>query len=79
SVIDRPKGYFPMPALKYVRGEFFEFMRDILSSQAARTRGIFQQAYIDRLMAAPEMHHTRIRGSKLWHIALFEFWLQRHG
>ncbi len=28
-------------------------------------------------MAAPEMHHTRIQGSKLWHIAVFEFWLQR--
>jgi asparagine synthase (glutamine-hydrolysing) len=77
AVIDRPKGYFPMPALKYVRGEFLTFMSDILSSQAARGRGVFQQNYIDMLMAAPEMHHTRIRGSKLWHIALFEFWLQR--
>lgn len=76
-VIDRPKGYFPMPALKYVRGDFFEFMRDILDSRAARERGVFQKSYIDMLMAAPEMHHTRIRGSKLWHIALFEFWLQR--
>ena len=26
AVIDRPKGYFPMPALKYVRGEFLDFM-----------------------------------------------------
>jgi asparagine synthase (glutamine-hydrolysing) len=24
SVIDRPKGYFPLPALKYVRGEVLE-------------------------------------------------------
>ncbi|MCU7907036.1 MAG: N-acetylglutaminylglutamine amidotransferase [Candidatus Thiodiazotropha sp. (ex Epidulcina cf. delphinae)] len=78
SVIDRPKGYFPMPALKYVRGEFLEFMRDILDTQAARQRSIFRQDYIDRLMAAPEIHHTRIRGSKLWHIAVFELWLQRH-
>ncbi len=77
SVIDRPKGYFPMPALKYVRGEFLEFMRDILDSQVARERGIFRREYIDMLMAAPEMHHTRIKGSKLWHIAVFEFWLQR--
>ncbi len=77
AVIDRPKGYFPMPALKYVRGEFLEFMRDILDSKTARERGIFRREYIDMLMAAPEMHHTRIRGSKLWHIAVFEFWLQR--
>ncbi len=77
AVIDRPKGYFPMPALKYVRGEFLDFMRDILESQVAKQRGIFRPEYLDMLMSAPEMHHTRIQGSKLWHIAVFEFWLQR--
>jgi len=78
SVIDRPKGYFPVPALKYVRGEFLEFMRDILDSRACRERGLYQRDYIERLLAAPEEHLTRIKGSKLWHIALLEFWLQRH-
>ena len=78
AVIDRPKGYFPMPALKYVRGAFLEFMRDILSSSACRERGLLQREYIDMLLAAPEMHHTRIQGSKLWHLALLEFWLQRN-
>ena len=53
AVIDRPKGYFRMPALKYVRGEFLAFMRDILDSQVARERGIFRRDYIDMLMAAP--------------------------
>ena len=79
AVIDRPKGYFPMPALKYVRGEFLDFMRDILDSQACRQRGLFRRDYVDRLLDAPEMHHTRIMGSKLWHLVLLEFWLQRHG
>ncbi len=78
SVIDRPKGYFPMPALKYVRGEFLDFMRDILDSRAARERGIYDRRYIDMLLAAPELHHTRLRGSKLWHQALLELWLQRN-
>ncbi len=78
AVIDRPKGYFPMPALKYVRGEFLSFMRDILDSQACRQRGLFDRGYVERLLAAPEMHHTRIMGSKLWHLALLEFWLQRN-
>ncbi len=79
AVIDRPKGYFPMPALKYVRGEFLDFMRDILDSAACRQRGLFRREYVERLLDAPEMHHTRIMGSKLWHLALLEFWLQRHG
>ncbi|MGB5762825.1 MAG: N-acetylglutaminylglutamine amidotransferase [Sedimenticolaceae bacterium] len=78
AVIDRPKGYFPMPALKYVRGDFLEFMRAILDSQACRARGLFERGYVNRLLAAPELHHTRIMGSKLWHLALLEFWLQRN-
>ncbi len=78
AVIDRPKGYFPLPALKYVRGEFLDFMRDIVNSQACRARGIYQREYLDNLLADPESHHTRILGSKLWHAALLEFWLQRN-
>jgi len=78
AVIDRKKGYFPMPALKYVRGDFLNFMRDILNSQACRHRGLYQRAYVDQLLDAPEQHHTRIQGSKLWHLALLEYWLQHH-
>lgn len=77
-VIDRKKGYFPMPALKYVRGPFLEFMRDILDSSACRGRGIYQRNYVEKLLAAPEHYHTRIQGSKLWHLALLEYWLQRN-
>jgi asparagine synthase (glutamine-hydrolysing) len=58
SVIDRPKGYFPMPALKYVRGEFLDFMRDILESSACRRRGIFDRSYVDKLLAAPAQRVT---------------------
>jgi len=76
AVIDRPKGYFPVPALKFVRGPFLEFMRDTVNSRACRERGLFQQAYLDRLLAKPETHHTRLLGSKLWHSALLELWLQ---
>ncbi|MGE5468682.1 MAG: N-acetylglutaminylglutamine amidotransferase [Ignavibacteria bacterium] len=77
-VIDRPKGYFPVPALKFVRGPFLEFMRDILDSQACRQRGIYRREYVERMLAAPEAHFTRIQGSKLWHLALLEYWLQRN-
>jgi asparagine synthase (glutamine-hydrolysing) len=78
AVIDRPKGYFPMPALKYVRGEFLELMRGVLDSRACRERGLYSREYIEMLYQAPDMHHTRLRGSKLWHLALLELWLQRN-
>ena len=79
AVIDRKKGYFPMPALKYVRGEFLDFMRDLVDSQACRERGLYHRAYVNKLLDAPERFHTRIQGSKLWHLALLEFWLQKNG
>jgi asparagine synthase (glutamine-hydrolysing) len=76
AVIDRPKGYFPVPALKYVRGEFLQFMRDILNSPACRQRNLFQREYVEKLLAAPEQYMTPLQGSKLWHLALLESWLQ---
>ncbi|MHB0985416.1 MAG: N-acetylglutaminylglutamine amidotransferase [Sulfuricella sp.] len=76
AVIDRPKGYFPVPALKYVRGEFLEFMRAILLSDTCIKRGLYQRPYVEKLLAEPESHFTRIQGSKLWHLALLELWLQ---
>ena len=80
AVIDRPKGYFPVPALKYVRGPFLELMRGILMSHACIQRGLYQREYVDTLLADPEApeHFTRIQGSKLWHLALLEWWLQVH-
>lgn len=80
AVIDRPKAYFPVPALKYVRGPFLELMRDILMSDACLKRGLYQRDYVDKLLADPEApeHFTRINGSKLWHLALLEWWLQLH-
>lgn len=79
AVIDRPKGYFPMPALKYVRGDFYEFMSDILMSQKSRERGLFSASYLATLLKEPEQHFTKLNGSKLWHSALLEFWLQSQG
>ena len=79
GVIDRPKGYFPVPALKYLRGESLEMVRDALSGRAARERGVFRREYLDRLLEAPEAHLTPLRGSKLWQVAVFELWMQTHG
>ena len=78
SVIDRPKGYFPVPALKYIRGEVLAFVAEVLNSQACRERGLFRRGCVERLLAGPERHHTPIQGNKLWHLALLEYWLQRN-
>jgi asparagine synthase (glutamine-hydrolysing) len=78
EVIDRPKGYFPLPALKYVRGPFLELMADVLNSQACRNRGLFRRTYVNRLLSKPQAYFTALNGSKLWHLAALELWLQRN-
>ncbi|MFN3546475.1 MAG: N-acetylglutaminylglutamine amidotransferase [Mesorhizobium sp.] len=79
EVIDRKKGYFPVPQLKYVDGPYLDLVRDALSSQAARERGLFRQEWLDRLFADPSGHITPLQGSELWQAGLLELWLQTHG
>jgi asparagine synthase (glutamine-hydrolysing) len=78
QVIDRPKGYFPVPALKYIEGPYLEFVRDALNDSRAINRGLFNRDYLDRLLDNPKDHITPLRGSKLWQVALLELWLQAH-
>jgi asparagine synthase (glutamine-hydrolysing) len=79
AIIDRKKGYFPVPSLRYLRGPFFEYVRDILESPAARDRGIFNRDYVDRLLSDPDGELTPKGHSKLWQVAVLEGWLQSHG
>lgn len=79
EVIDRPKGYFPVPALKYIEGPYLDFVRGFLDSDKARQRELFQRPYLEQLMSAPRDHITPLRGSKLWQVAMLEMWLQTHG
>lgn len=78
AVIDRPKGYFPVPGLKYLQGQVLERVRDALTNRAARERGLFRPEYVDMLLADPGAHITPLRGSKLWQLGLLEWWLQTH-
>ncbi len=78
EIIDRKKGYFPVPALKFLRGPMLDFVHSVLNEPAAKTRGIFQREYIDRLLKNPERELTAKGNSKLWQAALLEYWLQIH-
>ncbi len=78
EVIDRPKGYFPVPALKHLQGPYLELVTEALHSTAARDRGLFAPAAVDRLLAEPNGNLTPLRGNPLWQIGLLELWLARH-
>lgn len=78
EIIDRKKGYFPMPALKYIKGDFFNFTADILNSSACINRGLYKRDYVQKVLKTPSNYMTTLNGSRLWHLALLEFWLQTH-
>ncbi|GIJ24750.1 N-acetylglutaminylglutamine amidotransferase [Micromonospora lutea] len=78
EVIDRPKGYFPVPALRNVDGPVRDLVVAALRAPAARKRGLFQQAYVDTLLADPEQAQAAAGSNKLWQLGLLELWLQTH-
>jgi asparagine synthase (glutamine-hydrolysing) len=78
-VIDRPKGYFPVPALSTLEGATLDLVRETLDDAAVRRRGVFRPEHVKQLLSAPNDHLTTLEGSKLWQLALLELWLTKHG
>jgi asparagine synthase (glutamine-hydrolysing) len=78
AVIDRPKGYFPVPALSHLEGPVLELVAHALRSDAARDRGLFRQDAVEAMLASPNEHRTNLDGSTLWQLGLLELWLQEH-
>ncbi|MDW4903971.1 N-acetylglutaminylglutamine amidotransferase [Streptomyces sp. ADMS] len=79
EVVDRPKGYFPVPAIKHMAGPVLERVREALEAPEAKARGVFQDSYVTELLAAPDAHRTKRGANALWQVALLEIWLQTHG
>ncbi|WP_445169677.1 N-acetylglutaminylglutamine amidotransferase [Mycolicibacterium sp. Dal123E01] len=79
EVIDRPKGYFPVPALTHLEGPYLDMVRDALYTPQAKERGLFRPDAVERLLADPNGRLTPLRGNELWQIGLLELWLQQHG
>jgi asparagine synthase (glutamine-hydrolysing) len=78
ELIDRPKGYFPVPALRHLEGPLLRLVTDALYSPEAKSRGLFQPAYVEGLLREPNEHRTPAGYHKLWQLGVLELWLQAH-
>ncbi|WP_253409784.1 N-acetylglutaminylglutamine amidotransferase [Pseudomonas citronellolis] len=78
EVIDRPKGYFPVPGLKHLQGNTRAWVSELLLDPS-QDRGLFEPAQIDRLLGSPQNDLTPLRGSKLWQLAALNLWLTEQG
>ena len=76
EVIDRTKGYFPVPGIRHLHGEMLDMVRDALTNDAARTRGLYRRETVDALLAAPNDTRTTLGANALWQLAVLEMWLQ---
>lgn len=76
EVIDRPKGYFPVPAIRHLSGQLLDDVRDALYTS---DRGLFRREYVDELLSDPNKHRTTLDANALWQLGLLELWLRRRG
>jgi asparagine synthase (glutamine-hydrolysing) len=79
EVIDRTKGYFPVPAIRHLEGPMLQTVREALSAPAARQRNLFRMEYVDALLKDPNTPRTTLGANQLWQLALLEMWLQDKG
>ncbi len=76
AVIDRTKGYFPVPAIRQLDGPYLERVRGALNDPAARSRGLFRDEVVQKMLADPNSNRTTLGSNALWQLALVEMWLQ---
>ncbi|MFI9063689.1 N-acetylglutaminylglutamine amidotransferase [Streptomyces sp. NPDC053429] len=79
EVVDRPKGYFPVPAVRHMAEPVLSRVREALTAPEARRRALFDQRRVAELLAEPGRHRTKRGASTLWQVASLEIWLQTHG
>jgi asparagine synthase (glutamine-hydrolysing) len=76
TIVDRPKGYFPVPAIRHLSGSLLDRVRDALTDPVAKDRGLFRPDWLHRVLASPNTERTTLGSNALWQVALLEMWLQ---
>lgn len=76
TVIDRPKGYFPVPGIRHLDGRILEMVRDTMAARSARERAIYRPESLERLLADPNAERTTLGSNVMWQVATLEMWLQ---
>ena len=76
GVIDRTKGYFPVPGIRHLHGEMLDMVRDALTNDAAKARELYRPETVEALLAQPNDMRTTLDANALWQLAVLEMWLQ---
>jgi asparagine synthase (glutamine-hydrolysing) len=78
DVIDRPKGYFPVPPLVHLDEAAVDLLRDALLAPEAKERGLYRPDHVEHLLRHPH-ELTSLKYNQLWELGMVELWLQSQG
>ncbi len=73
EILHRKKKGFGIPLARWFRGPLKEFLRETILSGAAKQRGYFKMAEVERLIQEHESG-KRDHGYRLWSLLMFELW-----
>jgi asparagine synthase (glutamine-hydrolysing) len=79
EIIDRSKGYFPVPGIRHLSGPLLTAVREALLCRAARERNLFRPSYVQRLLETPNDVRSTLGSNITWQLGLLELWFQKHG
>jgi asparagine synthase (glutamine-hydrolysing) len=71
-ILSRPKMGFPVPFGSWIRESFGQLLDDLLLSERATSRGIFDPSFIKELVARHRGGENQ--DERLWHVLNFEIW-----
>jgi asparagine synthase (glutamine-hydrolysing) len=79
AIVDREKGYFPVPGIRHLSGPLLAKVREALLCRTARERNLFRPTYVHRLLETPNEIRSTLGSNMTWQLGLLEMWLQLHG
>jgi asparagine synthase (glutamine-hydrolysing) len=75
AILDRPKWGFAVPLGEWFKGDLTGYVRELLLSERARQRGIFNPEAVETLLRLAAQ--GRPRDFQIWTLISFELWCRR--
>jgi asparagine synthase (glutamine-hydrolysing) len=79
ALLDRPRGYFPVPALRLPDEPYLTMLRVALYPPKAKEPELLQPQSVEILRSRPNDHRTRTGANSFWVLRVLEMYLQAHG
>ncbi len=75
NILKRPKKGFGIPVAQWLRGKLNPLLRDMLAAERLREQGIFEPAYVEKLLTEHEQNKAS-HHKELWTLLVFQLWYE---